>query len=87
MVLAAFALFCMSMAAEDPPLCPAEETVSASEYSPNKKEVSLEFINDAGIDLSMFWVNYNGDEIPVCLDVHLPLATFLNRSVVLCWSV
>ena len=73
------AFFCMSLAAgEDPPICPDETTVTPSQHSTTRKEVSLEFINDAGIDLSVFWVNFDGDEIPVCTSANC----YLTRTMI-----
>ena len=69
------ASFCvsLSMAFTDPPICPNESTVEASRHSARnrRKEVSLDFFNDAGIDLSVFWVNFDGEEVLVCLSVLL----------------
>ena len=69
------ASFCvsLSMAFTDPPICPNESNVEASRHSARnrRKEVSLDFFNDAGIDLSVFWVNFDGEEVLVCLSVLL----------------
>ena len=74
MAIAMVASFCvsLSMAFTDPPLCPNESTVEASRHSTaNRREVSVDFFNDAGIDLSVFWVNFDGEEVLVCLSVLL----------------
>ena len=73
MVIATVALFCMVAAQDEdedqgPLFCPDEEMVVSSRHSKSaKKKVSLEFINGAGIELSLYWVDFDGVEVPVNL--------------------
>lgn len=68
----------------DPPLCPDEESIKSSGDSIEGKEIPdddddddedipVEIINEAGITIALYWVNFGGYEEPVCL-----------RSVVVC---
>ena len=56
----------LSMGFMAPRMCPDGSTTRASSHSV-AKNVSLEFVNDAGIDVSVFWLNFEGEEVPVCV--------------------
>ena len=60
----------LSMAFAEPHLCPHDSTVEVSRRS-DAESVKLKFVNDAGIDVSLFWVNFEGEEVLVCLSVLL----------------
>ena len=83
MAVAALGFFCMSMTAagEHPPICPDESTILPTQHSASTKEFSLEFINRAGIALSLYWVNFDGKEVPVCLR---SVVVFVNYCLVGC---
>ena len=67
MAVVVAACFCvgLSMGFTKPSLCPDPSTVSATTNHPVLDPVNLEFVNDAGIDVSVFWVNHAGKEVPV----------------------
>ena len=65
MVVATVILLCVT--AGEVPLCPDEDKLLPSQHSTATNEVALHFFNGAGIDLSVFWVNFDGYEVPVCL--------------------
>ena len=76
MLVATVTLLCV--AAGEVPLCPEEATLPPSQHSIATNEVALFFSNGAGIDVSVFWVNFDGHEVPVCLQ------SFLSASCLVC---
>ena len=65
-LIATVSLFCIA-AEELGAYCPDEETLLASQHSTKTTKVSVKFINSAGIEVTIYWVNFDNQEIPVCL--------------------